>query len=107
MSTEGLSDTIKTVVAIWRKSGMEREDFNIYWRKAHSKLICDLPNLCAYVQNTIRMDMQRREPLCDAMAECWWTSWDGVLDAIKSEAYTAVQADTHTTTSSGIRRSRG
>jgi uncharacterized protein (TIGR02118 family) len=72
---------------------MEREDFNIYWRKTHSELICDLPNLCAYVQNTIRMDMQRREPFCDAMAECWWTSWDGVLDAVKSEAYTAVQAD--------------
>jgi uncharacterized protein (TIGR02118 family) len=93
MSTEGLSDTIKTVVAIWRKSGMEREDFNTYWRNTHAELICNLPNLRAYVQNTTRIDMQRREPLCDAIAECWWTSWDGVLDAVKSAAYATVQAD--------------
>ena len=93
MSSDGLSDTIKTVVAIWRKSGVDREEFNAYWRNTHSKLVGALPNLRAYVQNTIRMDMQRREPLCDAMAECWWTSWDGVRDAVKSDAYAAVQAD--------------
>lgn len=93
MSTEGMSDTIKTVAAIWRKDGMKREDFNTYWRNTHSKLTCNLPNLRAYVQNTIRLDMQRREPLCDAMAECWWTSWDVVLDALKSSAYAAGQAD--------------
>jgi uncharacterized protein (TIGR02118 family) len=92
-STEALSGAVKTVVAIWRKSGMERNAFNTYWRNTHSELICNLPNLQAYVQNTIRMDMQRREPLCDAIAECWWTSWDGVLEAVKSAAYAAVQAD--------------
>ncbi len=93
MSTAALRDAVKTVVAIWRKNDMEREDFNAYWRNTHSKLICNLPNLRAYVQNTIRIDMQRREPLCDAIAECWWTSWDGVLEAVKSAAYAAVRAD--------------
>ena len=86
-------EAIKTVVAIWRKSGTERENFNSYWRTTHSKLICDLPNLCAYEQNTIMTDLQRQAPLCDAIAECWWTSRSGVLEAIKSEAYAAVQAD--------------
>ena len=95
MTTDGLSDTIKTVVAIWRKVGTEREDFNAYWRDTHAGLIFNLPNLRAYVQNTIRADMQRREPYCDAMAECWWTSWDGVLDVVNSDAYAAVQADEH------------
>jgi len=37
--------------------------------------------------------MQRRAPYCDALAECWWASWDGVVDAVKSAAYAAVQAD--------------
>jgi uncharacterized protein (TIGR02118 family) len=90
---DGSSDTIKTVVAIWRKSGTECEAFNSYWKNTHSKLICALPNLQAYVQNTVRMDMQRREPPCDAMAECWWTNLGGVREAVKSAAYAAVQAD--------------
>lgn len=93
MTTEGLSDTVKTVVAIWRKPGLEREAFNAHWRNTHAGLIGALPNLSAYVQNTVRMDMHRREPYCDAVAECWWTSWDGVLEAIKTDAYAAVQAD--------------
>jgi uncharacterized protein (TIGR02118 family) len=93
MSTEGLAGTMKTVVAIWRKSGTQREDFNAYWRNTHSGLICALPHLRAYVQNTIRADMQRGEPLCDAVAECWWASREGVLEAVQSDAYAAVQAD--------------
>ncbi len=92
-ASRSMSNTIKTVVPIWRKQGIEREYFNSYWRDAHARLICDLPNLHAYVQNTVRMDMQRLEPYCDAIAECWWTSWDGVLAAVNSDAYAAVQAD--------------
>ena len=47
MNTERLSDTIKTVVAIWRKSGMERKDFNTYWRSTHAELIFAISQICA------------------------------------------------------------
>ena len=93
VTPEDVASSIKTITPIWRQAGVTRESFVNYWRRAHSKFICALPHLRAYVQNTPRMEMMRETPYCDAIAECWWESWDGVLEMVNLPEYAAVQQD--------------
>ncbi len=94
-STQSLNtpDIVKTVTPIWRKPDVSQAAFYDSWRNTHSKLICDIPNLQHYIQNTIRTDIQTGATLCDAVAECWWTSMERLIESVGSDAYTAVQED--------------
>ena len=91
---DGRSAMVKTITGIRKKAGLELADFTRDWHTQHAQLITALPHMEAYTQNTINADVQRRgDYLFDAVAEVWWDSWQGVQEAVSSEAYKAVRED--------------
>ena len=92
-SARWTTDSQKTIFGFRRQSGVTRASFNTYWGRYHAKRINNLPHLMAYVQNTIQSGLSAVAPLYDAIAECYWDSWDGAMNAVRSEAYKDVEAD--------------
>ena len=85
---------IKVMSAFKRKTGMDVEAFQSYWREIHAPIVQKLPGVRRYVQNhTILSGYKRGEPAVDGVAELWFDNTDALRGICASAELEATQAD--------------
>jgi uncharacterized protein (TIGR02118 family) len=78
-----------------RRSGMEVEAFQRYWREVHGPLGAKIPQMRRYVQSHVRPGAYRggRQPIYDGVAEVWFDSTEAMRESATTAEYRAVRAD--------------
>ena len=84
---------IKVLVAIHKKPGMSREEFNRYWREVHAPLAEGMPGLRRYIINPAIEVSSRGEPPFDGLAELWFDDVGAMEAAFASPAGQETSAD--------------
>lgn len=87
---------VKLVFCLVRKDGLSREEFQRYWREEHAELVkrhAETLGIRRYVQahttdtpfNQLVRDLRGAPEDYDGVAELWWDSFDGLVEAGASE----------------------
>ena len=85
---------IKICAFFKRRSGMEVEAFQEYWRTVHGPIAAALPGLRRYVQSHVLPGIYRRsEPAYDGLAELWFESADVLKELAASGGDRPVRED--------------
>ena len=85
---------VKLVVYFKRRSDMEVEPFQEYWRTRHAEVVCGLPGIRRYVQShTLLAGYRRGEPVYDGIAEVWFDDVDAIRALQGTDALRAVEED--------------
>ena len=85
---------VKAVSFFKRKSGMDVEAFQAYWRTRHPDVVTALPGIRRYVQShTLPSGYGKGQPAFDGIAEVWFDDTAAMRALAGTIAYAAVQAD--------------
>ena len=87
---------VKLVEFIFRKPGMDVEQFQDYWRTIHGPIAAKIPQMRRYVQSPVLLSAYsegRRRPVYDGVAEVWFDSTDAMRASEKTAEYAATRAD--------------
>ena len=86
---------VKLVEFVFRKPGMDVEQFQKYWRTVHGPLAAKIPTMRRYVQSHNLPSAYRdgRQPVCDGVAEVWFDATDAMRASEKTPEYAATRAD--------------
>ena len=83
---------IKFVGVVYRKPGMDREDFLRHWQTNHAEVVRRLPGLRKYVQGPA-VTRAGREPVIDGIAELWFDDVLALRAAWRSPEGQSVRED--------------
>ena len=85
---------VKLVVYFKRRTDMEVERFQEYWRTRHAGVVCGLPGIRRYVQShTLLAGYRKGEPAFDGIAEVWFDDTDAIRALDGTDMLRAVQED--------------
>jgi len=89
------ADGVKNIELITRKTGMDAEIFQRYWREIHGPIASKIPTLKRYVQSHTKLSGYRRQPqpTWDGIAITWFDSVDAMRSGATTEAYENTRAD--------------
>lgn len=94
--TEGPTAPLKYVAGINRRSDVDVDRFQEYWRTVHGPLAATNPYIRRYVQNHLRRGAYREgrpAPAFDGLAMTWFDSWDDLRASATSPELAATRAD--------------
>jgi uncharacterized protein (TIGR02118 family) len=84
---------LKFVVVLYRKPGLDIEEFHTFLREVHGPMAEALPDLSRYIQNHVVPDPSRKHPGWDAVVELYWSDRESMEAAWKSAEGQAATAD--------------
>jgi uncharacterized protein (TIGR02118 family) len=86
---------VKLIAFFKRKPGMDKEDFQRYWRTGHADLAVKLAGMQRYVQCATILSAYRKgqEPVWDGVAETWFEDTQTIKAMAKTNEYKALRAD--------------
>jgi uncharacterized protein (TIGR02118 family) len=86
---------VRLVEFVSRKTGMDVEAFQKYWRTIHGPLAAKIPTMRRYVQSHNLLSAYRagRHPMCDGVAEVWFDDTNAMRASEKTPEYAATRAD--------------
>ena len=86
---------VKNIEFITRKTGMDAETFQRYWREVHGPIASNIPTLIRYVQSHTKLSGYKRQPqpTWDGIAITWFDSVDAMRSGATTEAYKKTRAD--------------
>ncbi len=86
---------VKNIEFVPRKTGMDVEAFQAYWRDVHGPLAAQIEVIRRYVQSHTLLGAYRdgREPAIDGCAITWFDSVAAMRQSAQSEAYERTRED--------------
>jgi uncharacterized protein (TIGR02118 family) len=82
----------KVIYVLYRRAGMDRDEFLRYWLDIHGPLAARMPGLRGYVQDHAQPGPSGAPP-CDGIAELWFDSPEEMQAAFASPEGVATLAD--------------